>query len=177
MKIGFERQNTFMICPSAIGARSTSIGAPAAMVEASGFICAISGTNTAAAPTAPTAPVAIYRKSRRVCSAEDTVVTSWALSSGWLRLPPAAGARDRSLAAGRGRTGCGSPGKGRTARRWRSIGTLAVQAQARKSAAGKAEHRFCARPRLKCYNDLPIRGDQPTAHAGCLLGPDLRGLA
>jgi hypothetical protein len=98
-KIGFERQNTLMICPSAIGARSTSIGAPAAMVEASGFICAISGTSIAAAPTAPTAPVATYRKSRRVCSAEDTVVTSWVLSSGWLILPPAAGARDRSLAA------------------------------------------------------------------------------
>jgi len=30
-----------------------------AMVEASGFICAISGTRAAAAPTAPTAPVAM----------------------------------------------------------------------------------------------------------------------
>src|SRR5258707_9632064 len=64
-----------MICPSAMGARSTSIGAPAAMVEASGFICAISGTRPAAAPTAPTMPVAMNRKSRRVGSAEDTVVT------------------------------------------------------------------------------------------------------
>ena len=45
MKIGLPRQNTLMICPSAIGARSTSIGAPAAIVEASGFICAISGTS------------------------------------------------------------------------------------------------------------------------------------
>ena len=59
MKIGLPRQNTLMTWPSAIGARSTSIGAPAAMVEASGFICAISGTSAAAAPTAPTAPVAM----------------------------------------------------------------------------------------------------------------------
>src|SRR5882672_11657617 len=73
MKIGLERQNTLMIWPSAIGPRSTSIGAPAAMVEASGFIWAIIGTATAAAPTAPTAPVAMYRKSRRVGSAEIAV--------------------------------------------------------------------------------------------------------
>jgi hypothetical protein len=39
-----------MSCRSAIGARSTSIGAPAAMVEASGFIWAISGQTAAAAP-------------------------------------------------------------------------------------------------------------------------------
>ena len=76
MKIGLERQNTLTICPSAIGARSMSPGAPAAIVEASGFIWLISGTSTAAAPTVATAPVAMYRKSRRVCSAEDTVVTS-----------------------------------------------------------------------------------------------------
>src|SRR5882672_11382811 len=31
MKIGLPRQNTLMICPSAMGPRSTSIGAPAAM--------------------------------------------------------------------------------------------------------------------------------------------------
>jgi hypothetical protein len=42
-----------------MGERSTSIGAPAAIVEASGFICAISGTSAAAAPTAPTEAVAI----------------------------------------------------------------------------------------------------------------------
>src|SRR5215471_5568876 len=64
-----------MTWPSAIGARSTSIGAPAAMVEASGFIWAMSGTSAAAAPIVATAPVAIYRKSRRVGSAEDIVVT------------------------------------------------------------------------------------------------------
>ena len=57
MKIGFERQNTLIIWPSAIGARSTSIGAPAATVEASGFIWEMSGTKAAAAPTAPTAAV------------------------------------------------------------------------------------------------------------------------
>src|SRR3954467_12494986 len=75
MKIGLPRQNTLITWPSATGARSTSIGAPAAMVEASGFICAINGTSAAAAPTAPTAPVAMKRKSRRVGSAEDVIVT------------------------------------------------------------------------------------------------------
>ncbi len=64
-----------MSCPSAIGVRSTSIGAPAAMVEASGFIWETSGQTAAAAPTAATAPVATKRKSRRVGSAEDAVVT------------------------------------------------------------------------------------------------------
>src|SRR5215471_20110340 len=64
-----------MIWPSAIGVRSTSMGTPAAIVEASGFICAISGTSVAAAPMAPTAPVATKRKSRRVGSAADMVVT------------------------------------------------------------------------------------------------------
>ena len=44
MKIGLPRQNTLIIWPSAMGPRSTSIGAPAAMVEASGFIWAMSGT-------------------------------------------------------------------------------------------------------------------------------------
>src|SRR6476660_2492812 len=65
-----------MSCPTAIGARSTSIGAPAAIVEASGFIWETSGHTVAAAPTAATAPVATKRKSRRVgWSAEDAVVT------------------------------------------------------------------------------------------------------
>ena len=48
-----------MACPSAIGARSTLIGAPAAIVEASGFIWLISGQTVATAPTAATAPVAM----------------------------------------------------------------------------------------------------------------------
>jgi len=43
-----------------------------------------------------------------VCSAEDTVVTSGALSSGWLSHPPAAGARTEVLWAA-GRPACGSP--------------------------------------------------------------------
>ncbi len=59
MKIGLPRQNTLMTWPSAMGARSISIGAPAAIVEASGFICEMSGTSVAAAPIAPTAPVAM----------------------------------------------------------------------------------------------------------------------
>src|SRR5579863_5757686 len=65
-----------MSCPEAIGVRSTSIGAPAAIVEASGFICEINGQSEATPPTAAAAPVATKRKSRRVgCSAEDAVVT------------------------------------------------------------------------------------------------------
>src|SRR6266403_4338584 len=65
-----------MSCPSAIGVRSTSIGAPAAMVEASGFIWEMNGHSVATPPTAAAHPVATKRKSRRVgCSAEDAVVT------------------------------------------------------------------------------------------------------
>src|SRR3954471_3817516 len=65
-----------MSCPSAIGVRSTSIGAPAATVAASGFIWAMNGQTVAAVPPAATAPVATKRKSRRVgWSAEDAVVT------------------------------------------------------------------------------------------------------
>src|ERR1700750_1366817 len=64
-----------MSWPSAIGVRSTSIGAPAAIVEASGFIWEISGQTVATVPTAAAAPVAMKRKSRRVEPAEDAVVT------------------------------------------------------------------------------------------------------
>src|ERR1700679_3281949 len=64
-----------MSCPVAIGVRSTSIGAPAAMVEASGFIWETNGQSVASPPTAAAAPVATKRKSRRVESAEDAVVT------------------------------------------------------------------------------------------------------
>src|SRR6266702_3009564 len=82
MKIGLPRQNTLMSCPSATGLRSTSIGAPAAMVEASGFIWEMKGQSTAALPTAAAAPVATNKKSRRVgWSAEDAVVTIPTLSS------------------------------------------------------------------------------------------------
>src|ERR1700692_3912116 len=64
-----------MSCPSAIGPRSTSIRAPPAMVDASGFIWDTSGQSVATPPTAAAAPVATKRKSRRVGSAEDAVVT------------------------------------------------------------------------------------------------------
>src|SRR6476646_3737331 len=65
-----------MSCPSAIGFKSTSIGAPAAIVEASGFIWETNGHSVATPPTAAAHPVATKRKSRRVgCSAEDAVVT------------------------------------------------------------------------------------------------------
>src|ERR1700751_1220880 len=71
-----------MSCPSAIGARSTSIGAPAAIVEASGFIWETKGQSETTPPTAAAAPVATKRKSRRVgWSAEDAVVTIPTLSS------------------------------------------------------------------------------------------------
>src|SRR5580692_1948769 len=50
-----------MSCPTAIGARSTSIGAPAAMVEASGFIWETNGQSVANPPTAAAAPVATKR--------------------------------------------------------------------------------------------------------------------
>src|ERR1700686_4004156 len=65
-----------MSWPEAIGVRSTSIGAPAAMVEASGFIWETNGQSDNAPPTAAAAPVATKRKSRRAgLSAEDAVVT------------------------------------------------------------------------------------------------------
>src|SRR5665213_348978 len=64
-----------MSCPEAIGVRSTSIGAPAAIVEAFGFIWLTSGQTVANPPTAAAAPVATKRKSRRVEAAEDAVVT------------------------------------------------------------------------------------------------------
>src|SRR6516225_11205758 len=71
-----------MSWPSATGVRSTSIGAPAAMVEASGFIWEMNGHSVAAPPTAAAAPVATNKKSRRVgWSAEDAVVTIPTLSS------------------------------------------------------------------------------------------------
>src|SRR6478752_375000 len=61
---------------------STSIGAPAAMVDASGFIWEMKGQSAAAPPTATAAPVATNKKSRRVgWSAEDAVVTIPTLSS------------------------------------------------------------------------------------------------
>src|SRR3954467_5592976 len=71
-----------MSCPSATGLRSTSIGAPAAIVEASGFIWETKGQSAAALPTAEAAPVGTNKKSRRVgWSAEDAVGTIPTLSS------------------------------------------------------------------------------------------------
>src|SRR5258706_5643034 len=65
-----------MSCPSAIGFRSTSIGAAAAIVEASGFIWETNGQSVATPPTAAAHPVATKRKSRRVgFSPEYSVVT------------------------------------------------------------------------------------------------------
>src|SRR5712671_2820126 len=70
-----------MSCPEAIGVRSTSIGAPAAIVDASGFIWETNGQSVATPPTAAAHPVATKRKSRRVgCSAADAVVTITTLS-------------------------------------------------------------------------------------------------
>jgi hypothetical protein len=45
------------------------------MVEASGFIWEMNGHAVNTVPTAAAAPVATKRKSRRVVSAEDAVVT------------------------------------------------------------------------------------------------------
>src|SRR4051794_11543431 len=132
-----------MSWPSAIGVRSTSIGAPAAMVEASGFICETKGQSVATPPTAAAAPVATKRKSRRVgCSAEDAVVTipnpfqaaagGTAPGNDQTRIaqnPPGgfAGAR---VPRG-GRKTAFPRRKRKTAVQNRSIGTLAVRAQAR----------------------------------------------
>src|SRR5215467_10853280 len=98
--MGLPRQNTLMSCPSAIGARSTSIGAPAAIVEASGFIWEMNGQAVNTVPTAAAAPVATKRKSRRVgWSAEDAVVTIpnpfLAAAGGTARETPKADAQQR----------------------------------------------------------------------------------
>src|SRR3982074_72275 len=128
-----------MSCPEAIGARSTSIGAPAAIVEASGFICEMNGQRVAAPPTAAAAPVATKRKSRRVgCSAEDAVVTipnpfpscsRWNRprqrideSQGRLPAPATPAAAERPLFPAN---------RAEQAVQNRSIGTLAGRAQAR----------------------------------------------
>src|SRR5882757_786535 len=97
-----------MSCPWAIGVRSTSIGAPAAIVEASGFIWETSGHTVAAAPTAATAPVATKRKSRRVgWSAEDAVVTipSPFLSAAGGTAPDTLNTRPEEAAGARGPRG------------------------------------------------------------------------
>src|SRR5437588_1668600 len=132
-----------MSWPSAIGVRSTSIGAPAAIVEASGFICETKGQRVATPPTMAAAPVATKRKSRRVgCSAEDAVVTfpnPFSSCSRWN--PPPANAYTnayttrRRLPApatrGRQKDRFSLPNRAEEAVQNRSIGTLAERAQAR----------------------------------------------
>src|SRR5260221_561745 len=62
-----------MSCPWAIGVRSTSIGAPAAILEAPGFIWDTNGQSVANPPTAAAHPVATKRKTRRRgCSPQNT---------------------------------------------------------------------------------------------------------
>src|SRR6478672_8723955 len=126
-----------MSCPVAIGVKSTSFGAPAAIVAASGFIWATNGQMVAAVPTAATAPVATKRKSRRVgWSAEDAIVTipSPLLSAAGGTVPIAPNATGRlpapaAPAAAENRSS--TPPNGGTAVQNRSIGTLAGRAQAR----------------------------------------------
>src|SRR5215471_14183477 len=153
--MGLPRQNTLMSCPSAIGDRSTSIGAPAAIVEASGFIWEINGQAVNTVPTAAAAPVATKRKSRRVgWSAEDAIVTipkPFLVAQAWLPKFAAGGTARKSASGKPGRgapktspeepAGARDPRGGRRtgppakaakqAVQNRSIGTLAGRAQAR----------------------------------------------
>src|SRR6202049_5144977 len=160
-----------MSCPSAIGVRSTSIGAPAAMVEASGFIWETNGQSVAAPPTAAAAPVATKRKSRRVgWSAEDAVVTipnPFSSCSRWNRpgdskVPgEAAGARDPPR---RQKDPLFLTQSAEQAVQNRSIGTLAGRAQARYRLAS-----------VQCTNsarsdDLAIQfAEDPKGVPGCRL--------
>src|SRR5205807_4675171 len=137
--MGLPRQNTLMSCPEAIGVRSTSIGAPAAIVEASGFIWETKGQSVARLPTAAAAPVATKRKSRRVpWSAEDAVVT---IPSPFLSAAGGSAPKDAEHVT---EGGCRRPRPPRRqndrlfspigrspAVQNRSIGTLAARAQAR----------------------------------------------
>src|SRR3954466_9779110 len=125
-----------MSCPSATGLRSTSIGAPAGMGDASGFIWEMKGQSAAAPPTAAAAPVATNKKSRRVgWSAEDAVVTIPTLSSYAAdgTAPEAPKAPERSAGARgpprRQNFTCPRQNKAKTAVQNHSIGTLAGRAQ------------------------------------------------
>src|ERR1700684_4104339 len=128
-----------MSCPEAIGPRSTSIGAPAAIVEASGFIWETNGQSVATPPTAAAAPVATKRKSRRVDPAEDAVVTipsPFSAAAGGTAPGNAHTTRRRPAGARDPRGGTLEPlgpsqlGRNKAVQN-RSIGTLAVRAQAR----------------------------------------------
>src|SRR5271156_1437434 len=127
-----------MSCPEAIGARSPSIGAPAAIVEASGFIWETNGQSVARPPTAAAAPVATKRKSRRVgWSAEDAVVTipnPFLSCSRWNRPRDAQDDRERLPAPAIPAAAERPPFPAQPAKQAvqnRSIGTLAERAQAR----------------------------------------------
>src|SRR5258708_2152715 len=128
-----------MSCPDAIGASSTPIGAPAAIVEASGFIWEPNGQSEARRPTAAADPVATKRKSRRVAwSAEDAVVTipSPFLSAAGGTAPKDAGdvtegGCRRPRPPRRQNDRLFSPIRRSPAVQNRSIGTLAGRAQAR----------------------------------------------
>src|ERR1700677_960297 len=126
-----------MSCPVAIGVRSTSIGAPAEIVEASGFIWEMSGQSVATPPTAATAPVATKRKSRRVGSAEDAVVTipNPFLAAAGRTAPGNAQTNRRRLPAPATPAAAERPlvraNRAEQAVQNRSIGTLAGSAQAR----------------------------------------------
>src|SRR6476659_7458365 len=150
-----------MSCPSAIGFKSTSIGAPAAIVAASGFIWATNGQMVAAVPTAATAPVATKRKSRRVgWSAEDAVVTipNPFLSAASVTAPETPEARPKEAAGARGprggrKTAFPPPIPAEQAVQNRSIGTLAVRAQARYRLAS-----------VQCTKSAPSRDLFNTSH-------------
>src|SRR6266436_3249455 len=128
-----------MSCPEAIGVRSTSIGAPAAIVEASGFIWEMNGQSVATPPIAAQTPVPTKRKSRRVgWSTEDAVVT---IPSPFLSAAGGTAPKDAEDVTG---GGCRRPRPPRRqndrlfspigrspAVQNRSIGTLAGRAQAR----------------------------------------------
>src|SRR6204780_2278336 len=126
-----------MSCPTAIGVRSTSIGAPAAIVEASGFIWEINGHAVNTVPTAAAAPVATKRKSRRVGSAEDAVVTipNPFLAAAGRTAPGNAQTNRRRLPAPATPAAAERPlvpaNRAEQAVQNRSIGTLAGRAQAR----------------------------------------------
>src|SRR5215472_5104313 len=147
-----------MSWPSAIGDRSTSIGAPAAIVEASGFIWEMNGHAVNTVPTAAKAPVATKRKSRRLVSTEDAVVTIPNPFQGCCQRnrPRKANRHPSDLPAPaypprRQKDPCSLPIRAKQAVQNRSIGTLAGRAQARyrlhstRRAAHHADSAFPAR--------------------------------
>src|SRR6059058_5855393 len=161
-----------MSCPSATGLRSTSIGAPAAMVDASGFIWEMKGQSTAALPTAAAAPVATNKKSRRVgWSAEDAVVTIPTLSSyaaggtapGAPKVPRTACRRPRPPAAAELRVPPPKQGENSSPESfyWHPCRASASPLSARE----RAMHEF---PRQRCFNETfrsaPTRSS-PHAHS------------